>query len=175
MLFGSYYTNWGWGAHRLNSVAEYITSWPTYATQSIFSNGACVLGRDSTAGSVNYQIPSTSILFENDVWLYQDLGSLYYDQCQNAAAKHGASIITPYTVGLTGDNYWLSSTHQCNTYEYIFNSGTSMGNENVGVNVRSSIRYLIYLCCVCLFTIMMLIYFCKQNFVKLMTKQLNFI
>ena len=74
------------------------------------------------------------------VWFYQDMGSMYYDQCQNAAATRGASIITPYTVGLTGDNYWLTSTHQCNTYEYIYNSGYSMGNENVGSGVRSSPR-----------------------------------
>ena len=95
MLYGSQYTGWGWGAHRLNSVAEYVTSWPTYATRSISSLGTCVLARDPLAGSVNNRIPANSILYENDIWYYQDMGSMFYDQCQTTAGLYGASIITP--------------------------------------------------------------------------------
>ena len=183
MLFSNAYTiQPGWGAHRLGTAAEYISSWSTYATLSLYSNGDCILGRDPTAGLVNYKIPSNTMTYENDVWFYQDFGYMYYDQCQNAAGLYGASIITPvsflsidmsltsflvlfskvvfyffffsvaifkiiiikycsqYTIGLIGDNYWLSSTHQCNTYEYITNGGTTMGIENLGAYARSASR-----------------------------------
>ena len=96
MLFGSVYTIMpGWGAHRLNSVAEYVSSWNSFTTNSISSSGTCVLGRDPNAGATRDKLCSSSITYENDVWFYQDLGSMYYDQCQNAAGLHGASIITP--------------------------------------------------------------------------------
>ena len=96
MLFGSVYTTMpAWGAHRLSGVAEYVSSWSVYSSLSIFSSGTCLLGRDPNAGLTNNQIPSSTITYENDVWFYQDMGALYYDQCQNAAGVRGASIITP--------------------------------------------------------------------------------
>ena len=145
MLFGSVYTNLpAWGAHRLSGVAEYVSQWNTYATRAIASTGTCILGRDPAAGTTNNLIPANTITFENDVWFYQDMGSLYYDQCQTTAGVYGASIITPYTIGLLGDGYWFSSTHQCNTYEYVTNSGTGMGTESLGSGIRSSSRSLIF-------------------------------
>ena len=76
------------------------------------------------------------------MWHYQDFGLLYYDQCSVLASEHGAMIITPYTIGLSGDNYWISQTHQCNTYEYIDGSGFNLGYENAGYLSRSTQRYV---------------------------------
>ena len=96
MPFGNVYTALpAWGGHRLNTVAEYVSTWYSYASLGIYSAGVCILARDPTAGGVNNLIPSSTITYENDVWFYQDMGSLYYDQCQNIASSHGASIITP--------------------------------------------------------------------------------
>ena len=67
MLFGSQYTGWGWGAHRTNANAEYVTSWPTYSTLSIYTPGACILARDPSAGTTRNLIPTNSITYENDV------------------------------------------------------------------------------------------------------------
>jgi len=78
--------------------------------------------------------------------LYQDFGTatynlMYYDQCQTLASQYGASIITPQTIGLSGDNYWIGSTHTCNTFEYFYNFGTAMCNWAFSVNYRSLTRY----------------------------------
>jgi hypothetical protein len=68
MLFPSQYTAFGWGAHRLGPVAEYLSGgYSLLNTKSIASTGACILARDPNAGIVNNQIPTNSILFENDV------------------------------------------------------------------------------------------------------------
>jgi hypothetical protein len=56
------------------------------------------------------------------------------------ASDAGASIITPYTIGLTGDGYWVPSVHTCNTYEYISGNGTSYTYENSGGGQRSTSR-----------------------------------
>ena len=96
MPFGSVYTTMpAWGAHRLGGVAEFISSWSIYATLPIVSLGECMLARDPNAGATNNLIPTNTITYENDLWLYQDMGLMYYDQCQTAASVRGASIITP--------------------------------------------------------------------------------
>jgi hypothetical protein len=64
----------------------------------------------------------------------------FHEQNHQFSGVRGASIITPYTVGLVGDGYWLSSTHQCNTFEYITSSGTNLGYESLSSGVRSSSR-----------------------------------
>jgi hypothetical protein len=48
--------------------------------------------------------------------------TITYDECQTLAGRSGASIITPFTIGLTAginDNYWSSSKNQCNNYYWI--------------------------------------------------------
>ena len=74
------------------------------------------------------------------MWHYQDFGVKFYDECQSLATQYGSMIITPWTIGQNQDNYWVQSVHQCNTYEWITNNGSAFGNDNVGVNVRSSQR-----------------------------------
>jgi hypothetical protein len=49
-------------------VAEYVSSWPTYATLPIASNGNCILARDLSAGAVNNIIPTQNLTYENDIW-----------------------------------------------------------------------------------------------------------
>ena len=46
--------------------------------------------------------------------MYQDMGaSVFYDQCQTYASQYGANIITPQTIGLTGENYWIATACAC--------------------------------------------------------------
>jgi hypothetical protein len=123
--------------------AMYVTNWPVYATADLSSNIPCVLARDPNAGASNTLIPSNSTVYDGDTWQYKDYGAgVYYDQCQYYAGLHGASIITPNTIGLTIDGnatYWVSSTHQCSTFEYFSISGNVMGYENANP-ARSTAR-----------------------------------
>jgi hypothetical protein len=94
---------------------------------------------DSRSNQNNAQLNST-VNYDGQRWRYQDYGERHFDECFLLAANAGANIITPYTLGQTGDNYWLHSVHMCNTYEWITANGTGMGNDNVGAASRSSRR-----------------------------------
>jgi hypothetical protein len=149
MLFPSATTQWGWSTHREFSYAAGIPSGSAmyvtdgnYNAKDISSSAPCILARDNDAGWLSSRLPSSSIFFDGDFWNYQDFGSsVFYDQCQNYAGLYGGSIITPQTIGLTGDNYWVASINQqANTYQYFTNSGTFMGVEDLSADLRSSAR-----------------------------------
>jgi UDP-3-O-[3-hydroxymyristoyl] glucosamine N-acyltransferase len=134
---GSGGTN-GWTGHRNGGSAMYAT-WSSYSSAGITTSRACVLSRDPRSSGNSAPLNST-ITYDGDVWNYQDYGSQYYDQCILLASNAGASIITPYTLGLSGDSYWVPSVHTCNTYEYITSSGNSYTYENTSSGARSSTK-----------------------------------
>jgi hypothetical protein len=103
----------------------------------ITTNRACVLALDPRSAGVSATLTDT-INYDGDVWNYQDYGPQYYDQCLLLAADAGASIITPYTLGLSGDGYWVPSQHTCNTYQRIEGGGTSVGWVTQSSSQRSA-------------------------------------
>jgi UDP-3-O-[3-hydroxymyristoyl] glucosamine N-acyltransferase len=128
----------GWAGHRNGASAMYAY-WSTYQSAGITTSRACVLARDPRSPGITETLNSTRT-YDGDVWNYQDYGSQYYDQCVLIASNAGASIITPYTIGLTGDGYWVPTVHACNTYEYISSNGNSYTYESVGGGARSTSR-----------------------------------
>merc|ERR1711865_670447 len=135
-----YYTSpqYGWFPHR-NGDSAMTGSWASYIQQPITNNYHCIIGRDSRSSTYTNSL-SNSESYDGDSWTYQDFGNKYYDECQLLASEAGASIITPQTIGQSGDGYWLFSVLQCNTYEYFTSSGTSFSYENLGGGSRSSAR-----------------------------------
>lgn len=113
-------------------------SWSSYVSSGIGSSRACVVGRDARATSVD-DVLYQSVTYDGESWSYQDYGTKFYDECTLLAANAGASIITPGTIGVgTGDGYWVSSVHQCNTYEHISGNGTSYTYNAASTNERSN-------------------------------------
>ena len=109
----------GWLAHRKGEVAMVSGFWSHLTTASTQSLQSCVLGRDGRSEVHDKPLSNpTEVEVEQDgaKWAYQDLGLLHFDECLLAASEAGALIITPHTVGATGDGYWSQSQHMCNTY-----------------------------------------------------------
>ena len=87
-------------------------------------------------------------MYDGDTWLYTDfsnggaLNNIYYDQCQAYATQSGASIITPSTIGLSGEYYWLAGYTGTYAYQSIWNMGNSILAEfaNTGGSGRSPTR-----------------------------------
>jgi hypothetical protein len=140
MLAPGQYTNptTGWFGHRLGGVAM-TGSWPTYQTAAVTSLQACVVGRDVRSTTRDAPL-SQARTYEGQTWRYQDYGPRYYDECQLLASDAGASMITPYTIGLTGADYWVQTVHSCNTYVWITEGGTGFAHNDVSRGVRSSLR-----------------------------------
>jgi len=142
MMFGSLSANnqAAWSAHRQvllppnifgpSPNAMYASNTNSYGEAPISdSNRNCYLFRDPNAGATNNMVPNSTVLWDGDVWYYTNYGSgVYYDQCQLYASQHGASIITPQTIGLDGDNYWICSIY-FGTNQYFTLAGTSMLSE----------------------------------------------
>jgi hypothetical protein len=137
MMHSSDYTvAGGWYSHRKGNNAM-TGIWSSYQQATLSSSKTCILGRDPHAGQNNAPLNST-VEYDGWVWRYQDYGNKYYDECQTLAGNAGAMIITPYTIGKSGDGYWINSVHMCNTYEWITSSGGNFGVNNYGVAQRSS-------------------------------------
>jgi hypothetical protein len=139
MLFSNSYgtTSPGWHGHRLNGVAM-IGVWNVYTSADINTNQPCIIARDRRSMINNAQL-ANSVVYDGMTWKYQDFGIKFYDECMLLASDAGGIILDPWTLGLgNGDNYWSTSVHTGNTYEWITNNGTSFANDNVGCNVRSS-------------------------------------
>lgn len=130
-------SNSGWMAHRNGSNAMYVGSYTGEYFQSISTNRTCVVAGDNRSGGISATLTNTRT-YDGDVWIYQDYGNQYYDQCTLLAANAGASIITPYTIGLSGDNYWVATMHSCNVYHRIQGSGTDLGFDTQSSGQRSS-------------------------------------
>ena len=113
--------------------------WASYQQAGITTNRACVLSRDPRSSGITATLNSTQA-YDGDTWVYQDYGSQYYDQCILLASNAGASIITPYTIGLSGDNYWVPSVHTCNTYEWVTGGGTSYAYQSISGGQRSTTK-----------------------------------
>ena len=113
--------------------------WSSYREASINSNVNCVVGRDARSNTRDSQL-SESITYDGKRWRYQDYGLRHFDECFLLASNAGASIITPYTIGRTGDNYWVHSVHMCNTYEWITNNGARIFLRQHGalINVQAA-------------------------------------
>ena len=102
---------------------------------------ACVTPSAANTTATSNNAPLANVVsYDGQTWHYQDYGNLYYDQCQAIASNAGAQIITPYTLGMNGDNYWINSVHMCNTYEYIGCNGTCFSYDNLGSYQRSSVQ-----------------------------------
>ena len=134
MTAGAYSVENGWYGHRRGDQAM-TGAWSTYREQSIAQATNCVLGRDHRSNR-NDQPLDSEITYDGHVWRYQDYGSVHFDQCMQYASDAGAIIITPYTIGQQGDNYWVHSVHMCCTYEWITNNGTNFAYDNVGGGQR---------------------------------------
>lgn len=134
----AYTVSVGWCSHRKGSVAM-TGKWSTYQEADISSQQPCILARDPHA-TINNAPLNQTVTYDGMTWHYQNHGTKYYDECQTLAGNAGAMIITPYTIGQSGDNYWINSVHMCNTYEWITGGGTNYGNDNIGSGARSSQR-----------------------------------
>ena len=128
----------GWESNR-NGRLTMAGGWSTYLTANIDAPQACVLGRDVRSTRRDATLASTTT-YDGQVWRFQDYGPRYYDECMLLASDAGASMITPYTIGRTGADYWVHSVIACNVYNWITAGGTNFAYDNVGVAVRSSVR-----------------------------------
>jgi hypothetical protein len=128
----------GWYGHRNGAVAM-TGVWSTYQTAQITASQPCVLGRDPRATRRDRALAST-LEYDGQTWRYEDFGPLYYDECQLIASEAGASMITPYTLGRTGADYWVQSVIACNVYNWITAGGTNFAYDNIGSGQRSSRR-----------------------------------
>ena len=139
MMHSSQYTVvGGWYSHRKGTEAM-TGKWNSYQKASIGSSRTCILARDPHANQNNSALNNT-IKYDGWTWRYQDFGNKYYDQCQTLAGNAGAMIITPYTIGQSGDGYWINSVHMCNTYQWIISSGNNFSHDDIGSGQRSSVR-----------------------------------
>jgi hypothetical protein len=139
MLYSSNYSvTYGWSTHR-NGANAMVSIWSSYSERAMTGNENCIVGRDPAA-TRDTDVLSETIVYDGDVWAYQDLGSMYYDQCATAASNAGAMIISPSVIG-SGSyiNYWVNSVHMCCTYEYL-TGAASYGYDNVGGGARSSLK-----------------------------------
>ena len=128
----------GWGAHRLGANAQVVTNaWQSLVTMPITGSQLCIVGRDPRATTFSSPLAST-LTYDGNVWHYQNFGAMFYDQCQLLASNAGAMVITPYTLGLTGDNYFVSPQHACNVDDWVTNSGMSFGFEASSPGTRST-------------------------------------
>ena len=120
MIFLPYSSNNpGWaGVHRVGGNAMKLDGsggiWYSLQMVPIDSAGYdCVLARDLSATTNNLR-PLNTILYDSNYWSYQDFGAQYYDVCTNLASTHGASIVTPWSLGLSSSkSYWIASTLTC--------------------------------------------------------------
>jgi hypothetical protein len=98
----------GWISHRelsnpsVAALAWSSGSWDQYASFAITSNYNCILVRDPGAGSTNNLVPSNSVVYDGDTWLYQAMGNIYYDQCSTFA---GNSNSPNYSHNPNNSNY----------------------------------------------------------------------
>ena len=139
MMHSSDYTvSGGWYSHRKGSEAM-SGIWSSYQSANIDSTRVCILGRDPHANTNDSPLANT-VSYDGWVWHYQDFGNQFYDICQTLAGNAGAMIITPYTIGQSGDDYWINSVHMCNTYEWIIGSGNGFSYDNTSSGKRSSIH-----------------------------------
>src|SRR5262249_32755604 len=130
MMTATEYTNKnGWYSHR-NGQNAMTGVWSNYRSQSINTPYPCVVRSDPNVKFDPQTVLSDTTTYDGQVWHYQDFGVKFYDECQSLATQYGSMIITPWTIGLNKDNYWVQSVHQCNTYEWITNNGSSFGNDN---------------------------------------------
>ncbi len=122
----------GWFASRApGSNQVMIGSWPTYISDNLNNTRPCNLVRDRQSGATNDSPLANVITYDGDTWKYQDFGPMYIDQCEKLASAAGASIITPWTIGLpNGDNYWIGVLHLCSGYGWTLSNGTALGSES---------------------------------------------
>jgi hypothetical protein len=142
MMTSSHYSvRGGWFGHRLGNIAmvgDSGGSWNSYRTATITSSKPCVLGLAYNSKTQRNARLSGSVVYDGLEWEYEDYGQRHWDECVKLADAAGANIITPYTIGKTGADYWVFSTLPCNTYEYIRSGGNSMAYDNLGSKARSS-------------------------------------
>eukprot|EP01116_Phalansterium_solitarium_P017750 TRINITY_DN4450_c2_g1_i3.p1 TRINITY_DN4450_c2_g1~~TRINITY_DN4450_c2_g1_i3.p1 ORF type:complete len:187 (-),score=22.90 TRINITY_DN4450_c2_g1_i3:310-870(-) len=129
----------GWRAHRYDTNAATYGPPTSYSTASIQSPGQCVLVRDSRyTQNDNAAQLSDTVVFDGQTWHYQDYGDQYADECDRLAAKAGAMIITPWTIGLTPTGLlWRMRSMGCNEYAYMTSAITG-AVESVSSGGRSS-------------------------------------
>jgi hypothetical protein len=120
--------NWftpGWYGDRNGGQAMY--NYFGRGNDSVDNYDWCVLVRDPQSGQTNNNPLSNVIIYDGQQWNYQDYGATFYDECQLNAGQAGASIITPWTLGLgNGDNYWEGVG---DTYTMYYSS-TNNGNDS---------------------------------------------
>jgi len=140
MMAPGYYTSPrdGWYGHRNGPVAM-IGTWSTYQISDINTQLACVLGRDARSTRRDVALNST-VTYDGQTWRFQDYGLMHYDQCQLAASEAGATMITPYTIGRAGADYWVQSVIACNVYNWITAGGSGFAYDNLSGGARSSQR-----------------------------------
>ncbi len=128
-----------WGAHRLGAVAL-NADYPAYATRSIIQADTCLVARE-TAALVNNLPVANRLTYDGHTWAWEDFGLQYYNKCVELASDHGASIITPWTLGLsTIYEYWIMSQDECNAYNWINGTGTNWVVDDVVAETERSLE-----------------------------------
>ncbi|MEI9936556.1 MAG: Ig-like domain-containing protein [Pseudomonadota bacterium] len=122
----------GWFASRAATGVQVMTGgWTTYTSDSLSNTHNCNLVRDRQSGATNNAPLTGLVTYDGDVWRYQDFGVMYVDQCEKLASAAGASIITPWTIGLlNGDNYWHGVLHTCSVYSWSAANGAGFAFDN---------------------------------------------
>jgi len=122
----------GWFASRAATGNQVmIGAWSTYTSDDLDNPHNCNLVRDRQSGATNDSPLASLTTFDGNTWKYQDFGVMFIDQCQKLASAAGASIITPWTIGLpNGDNYWQGVLHTCSVYSWSSANGTNFGYDN---------------------------------------------
>jgi hypothetical protein len=135
--------NWsysGWYGHRKGASAMvgdlYGWDWTSFYLYNINSNYRCLLMRDPNSGNDrSSQALANIVNYDGNIWHYQDFGSVSWGACQTYAGKSGGSIITPFTVGLVGDNYFYGIKHTCCEFAFSQCNGQCMSyNESCDLN-----------------------------------------
>ena len=151
MTSGFYTVRGGWLGLRVGSKAMIEANYyanPPMTLVDMDQQKPCVLGRDSRVardsshGHTPLSSPQYAQTSDGLAWRYQDLGQMYYDECQLKASETGTVIIAPSTLddNSNGGSYWVFQEHSCNVYQYTIrtNQGNSLQRDSLARDMRNT-------------------------------------
>jgi hypothetical protein len=136
------YGNWplpGWWGSRhaqgFNPNLAMTGQWSNYISADINTKQNCNIMHEPQSVALNQfntkGVLANTTVYDGNTWHYQDFGQKYIDECTLLAGQWGASIITPWTIGLqNGDNYWQGILHTCSVYSWSAANGSNFGYDN---------------------------------------------
>eukprot|EP01116_Phalansterium_solitarium_P025038 TRINITY_DN938_c4_g1_i1.p1 TRINITY_DN938_c4_g1~~TRINITY_DN938_c4_g1_i1.p1 ORF type:complete len:347 (+),score=65.25 TRINITY_DN938_c4_g1_i1:151-1191(+) len=125
-----------WRSHRFGPDAAVDPYYDSYESAAIDTLLHCVLVRDSRYNMTdNTASLSNTVVYDGQTWRYQDFGDQNADECDRLPAQAGATIITPWTIGLTSETNWRMKSVGHSTCSWM-TSPTTAHTEILGPDCR---------------------------------------